>query len=412
LQNQGGSKARKGRIFYGWWIVATCFVVNFLVFGISVNTVTVYVKPLEADLGWSRGQIGLSMTLGALAMGAAAPFTGKLIDLAGARLAMAAGATIVGVGSILLSGTQSLAFFYTVYVLSGVGQAAATVIPISLVISNWFTAQRAKALGVAMTGTGLGAMVMVPVTNWIVSTWGWRTSFWVMGCLILSMVPLTLLFIRTRPADMGLLPDGDLDSEDALPATEGLGVLEAIRTPAFWLIGCMMLLAGLVAMGVGLHLMAYLTDIGHPEATAALIISIISGLTVAGKITLGSVADRWGVRPVVALAFALIAAGIAILMGARDLPIAFAFALVYGFAIGAPLVLNPALTAECLGLRSFGAVFGILTLLNTAGVAIGAYLSGVIYDSVGSYIPAFALYVVLSALAALCGMLARRAYST
>jgi MFS family permease len=400
------------KIFYGWWIVATCFVVNFVVFGISVNTVTVYVKPIEVDLGWTRAQIGLSMTLGALAMGVAAPFMGKLIDRAGARLVMTVGAATVGVGSILLSHTHSLLLFYAVYVLSGVGQAAATVIPISLVISNWFSAQRSKALGITMTGTGLGAMVMVPVTNWIVESWGWRTSFLVMGYVILAMVPVTLLFIRTRPADMGLLADGELQSDDTPLAVEGLAVPEAIRTRAFWLIGCMMLLAGLVAMGVGLHLMAYLTDIGHPQATAALIISIISGLTVVGKVVLGSIADRWGIRPVVVAAFALIAAGILILMGAGDLTVALVFAVVYGFAIGAPLILNAALTADCVGLRSFGAVFGILTLLNTAGVAIGALLSGVIYDSAGSYLPAFALYVVLSAIAGVCGALARRAYST
>jgi MFS family permease len=400
------------KIFYGWWIVATCFAVNFVVFGISVNTITVYVKPIEADLGWTRAQIGFSVFLGALAMGAAAPFMGRLIDRAGTRLTMAAGAATVGLGSILLSHTHSLALFYGVYVLSGVGQAAATVIPISLVISNWFSAQRSKALGIAMTGTGLGAAVMVPVTSWVVSSWGWRTSFLVMGYLILSMVPVTLLFIRTHPTDKGLLPDGGLQSDDAPPTVEGLAVPEALRTRAFWLIGCMMLLAGLVAMGVGLHLMAYLTDVGHPDATAAWIISIISGLTVIGKVTLGSIADRWGIRPVVAAAFALIAAGILILMGSGDLTVAYVFAVVYGFAIGAPLILNAALTADCLGLRSFGAVFGILTLLNTAGVAVGAVLSGVIYDSSGSYLPAFALYVVLAAIAGLCGVLARRAYST
>jgi cyanate permease len=80
-------------------------------------------------------------------------------------------------------------------------------------------------------------------------------------------------------------------------------------------------------------------------------------------------------------------------------------------AIGAPLVLNPALAADCLGLRSFGAVFGALTLLNTAGVAVGAVVSGVIYDTSGSYVPAFILFGVLSALAGVCGALARRGYA-
>ncbi len=92
-----------GRVFYGWYIVAVCWVVNFVVFGISVNTFTVYVKPIQADLGWSRGEISLAISLAAVAMGLGAPFIGRLIDRIGARLAMAAGAAVIGVCTILLS---------------------------------------------------------------------------------------------------------------------------------------------------------------------------------------------------------------------------------------------------------------------------------------------------------------------
>ena len=289
-------EARSGGIFYGWYIVAVCFAVNFIVFGISVNTFTVYVKPIEADLGWSRGEISLAISLGAIAMGIGAPFIGRLIDRTGARLAMATGATVIGVCTILLSRTQSLPYFYAIFIVSGIGQGGATLIPISLVIANWFTVTRGKALGIAMTGTGLGAMVMVPVTSWIVVHWGWRSSYLVMGCLILLMVPLILASIRTRPADMGLLPDGARVAEGEPASAEGLSVAEAFRTPAFWLIGTMMVLAGMVAMGVGVHLMPYLTDLGHPEARASLLIAIVSGLTVIGKIGMGFIADRWGAR--------------------------------------------------------------------------------------------------------------------
>ena len=398
----------RGEVFHGWYIVAVCFVVNFVVFGISVNTFTVYVKPIEAEMGWLRAEISLAIMLGALSMGAAASFVGRLIDRVGARVVMAAGATVVGVVSILLAQAQSLAYFYAMFIVSGVGQAAATLIPISLVISNWFEAKRGKALGIAMTGTGLGAMVMVPVTSWIVVTWDWRAAFFSMGCVILLTVPMTLLLIRTRPSDLGLLPDGGRVTADAPVRVGGLGVREAFRTPAFWLIGSMMLLAGLVGMGIGVHLMPYLTDIGHPEATASLIIGIISGLTVVGKIGMGFVVDRWGLQRTLILAYGVIALGILLLTDARSLPAACVFAVVYGFAIGAPLLINPALTAECLGLASFGAVFGVLTLLNTVGAALGAFLTGVIYDNVGSYLPAFFLFVVLTAVAGSCGVLARR----
>jgi len=399
----------KGGIFHGWYIVAVCWVVNFVVFGIAINTFTVYVKPIQADLGWSRGQISLAILFAGVAMGLGAASIGRVIDRTGARAPMAAGAAVVGLCTILLSRAQSLPYFYAFFVATGIGLGAATIPPISLVISNWFSAMRGKALGVAMTGTGLGAMVMVPVTSWIVVHWGWRTSYLIMGCIILLMVPLNLLFIRTHPSDKGLLPDGGLAAEEDPAPTEGLSVPEALRTQAFWMIAAMMVLAGLVAMGAGVHLMPYLTDIGHAESRASFIISVISGMTFLGKISLGSVVDRWGARPTVAVAFGLILAGFLLLMGAGALPVAFAFAIVYGFGIGAPLVLNPALTAECLGLKHFGAVFGILTLFTTVGAALGAVLTGFIYDAAGSYIPAFLLFVALTAVAGICGVMARRA---
>ena len=401
-----------GRLFYGWYIVAFCWIVNFVVFGIAVNTFTVYVKPIQAELGWSRGEISLAISLAAIAMGLGAPFIGRLIDRTGARLPMAAGAVVVGACTLLLSRAQSLPYFYAVFVVSGIGLGATTIIPVSLVISNWFTAMRGKALGIAMTGTGLGAMVMVPVSSWIVIGWGWRTSYAIMGCIILLMTPLCLLLIRTRPSDMGLLPDGGLATPEEPVSNDGVTVPEALRTRAFWLIAAMMVLAGLVGLGLGVHLMPYLTDIGHAETRASLIISIISGMTFVGKISLGLIADRWGVRPTVALAFGMILAGILLLMGAEALPVAVAFAIVYGFGIGAPLVVNPALTAECLGLKHFGTVFGILTLFTTAGAALGAVLTGFIYDAANSYIPALLLFVALSGVAGLCGVMARRALPT
>jgi MFS family permease len=123
---------------------------------------------------------------------------------------------------------------------------------------------------------------------------------------------------------------------------------------------------------------------------------------------MGYIADRWGIRQAVVLTFAVIACGIFLLMGAKAISIACVFAVVYGFAIGAPLLVNPALTAECMGIKNFGPIFGILTLLNTFGVAIGAVLTGAIYDQWKSYMPAFWLFIVLIAIAGFSGTMARR----
>ena len=130
---------------------------------------------------------------------------------------------------------------------------------------------------------------------------------------------------------------------------------------------------------------------------------------VGGKIGMGFISDRWGIGRAIALTFITIIVGILLLMGAKAFLVACIFAVVYGVAIGAPLLINPALTAERMGLRHFGAVFGVLTLLNTTGVAVGAVLTGVIYDSTKSYKPAFVLFIVLAAAAGAAGLMAHRA---
>jgi predicted MFS family arabinose efflux permease len=242
----------------------------------------------------------------------------------------------------------------------------------------------------------------------MVAHWGWRTSFFVGGCIILSVIPLNLLFIRTSPAEKGLFPDGEMASAEEPEEVEGLEVGEAVKTPSFWLIGSMMLLGGFVGMGILFHLMPYLTDIGHSAGTAALIISLYGGFTVVGKIGMGFLADRWGVRLAVVLTYGMILAGILLLIGSKAFFIACAFAVIYGFAAGAPLVISPALAAECMGLRHFGAIFGVLTLISTFGVAAGVFLTGAVYDAAKTYIPVFALFVVLTVVAGACGTMARK----
>ncbi len=171
----------------------------------------------------------------------------------------------------------------------------------------------------------------------------------------------------------------------------------------------MMGLSGMVAMGIGVNLMPYLDDIGHARSQAAFIIAIISALTVVGKIGIGFITDHWGIRRAVLLSFCTIMVGILLMMSAQTMAVAVVFAVIYGLAIGTPLLLNPALTADCMGLKSFGGIFGILTLANVIGVAIGASMTGVMYVKAGnSYMPAFWLFVVLMAIAGISGMTAKK----
>lgn len=403
----------RARVFYGWYVVGACFVIAFVLYGIGVNTFAVYVKPLEADLGWSRSAISMAITIAALAMGAVAPIVGRLLDRFGARRLMLGGAVAVGAAWVLMSRTESIWFFYLVFLLVGIGQAGATLIPISMVIANWFTVKRGVAMGIVMSGTGIGAMVMVPVSTWLVATYGWRsTVMWMGAVMLLAAVPLNLLFVYTRPSDLGLNPDGDdgVDPAIALRPVPGLTLAEAVRTRTFWTIAAVMFTFGFVGLGIGIHLMAYLGDLGHAAETASYIVSLISGVTVAGKLVVGALADRWGVRSALAFTMVMLLIGVALLLFAHQVPVAVAFAIVYGFAIGSPLVVNPALVSQYLGLAHFGTIFGVLTLLSTFGAALGPTIAGAVYDATKTYVPAYAGFMVMIVLATVCGFATRREF--
>lgn len=407
-----GTAGQQG-VFYGWYVAGACFLIAFVLYGIGVNTFTVYVKPLEAEFGWSRASISMAITLAALAMGVAAPLVGRLLDRLGARRLMLGGAALVGGGWALLSTTPSLAAFYLIFLLVGVGQAAATLIPISMVISNWFTARRGLAMGLVMSGTGLGAMVMVPVTTWLVAAQGWRWTALAMGAVMLAVaVPLNLLFVHTRPADLGLHPDGHDGPADGRGAdpVPGLPLAAALRTRTFWLIALLMFAYGLVGLGVGVHLMPYLQEIGHEPTRASFLISLVSAATVGGKLVVGGVADRFGVRAALVCMVGALVGGIVLLLFAHDVRLAIVCAIVYGFAIGSPLVVNPALVSTFLGLAHFGAIFGLLTLLSTVGAALGPYISGLVYDATGSYVPTYLGFIGLILVAGMSSLAVRCEY--
>jgi MFS family permease len=240
-------------------------------------------------------------------------------------------------------------------------------------------------------------MVLSPIANWIIAHHGWRMAFAASGAaIILVVIPVVLLAIRTRPSEMGLEPYRDADS-DPLGSEEqwGVDVRQALSLRTFWLIAAIMLIMGIVPGGLGPHVVAYLTDLGHSPERGAFAWSLVMGVMILGKLSVGPIADRWGARNAMAGACALFAVSIGILGFAEPYWVALGFAAVDGFACGAPLVLNPLLTSGYLGMRHFGALYGVLNILGTVGGAVGPVGAGVFFDSRGTYLPVFYLFIAL-----------------
>ena len=155
----------KSRIFYGYWVLAVAFLSVFLFSGCSVGVFSLFVKPLQSDFGWGRGEIMVALTVNLLVIALTAPFIGSLIDRCGVRGVVSAGAFISGLGFVSLNFISNLWHFYASYVAIGIGMAAMSYVPATAMVSNWFVKRRGTAIGIMSVGIGAGALVMAPVVG-------------------------------------------------------------------------------------------------------------------------------------------------------------------------------------------------------------------------------------------------------
>jgi MFS family permease len=382
------------RFFYGHYIVAACFFILFFLWGMVFNTFPIFLKPIAVSMNWGRGDLAVALLVGSLVSMVVSPVAGTLIDRIGAKPVMVVGAFVVGVGVIIESRITELWHLYVLFGVIGLGLMCSTIIPCSLLISNWFVSRRGTAMSIAFVGTSVGGMIMSPVANWILIRYDWRTAFAFSGSIILAaVIPLILLVIRTHPSEMGLKPYLLEKEEAGIAEIWGVGVKEAFSFNVFWQIAAIILIISIAYGGLNNHCVAYLTDQGHSPTRAAIAWSLVMGTMILGKLCFGPVSDRWGAKIAMAISCVLFSISVGFLIFAKSYWLVLIFASIYGFACGAPLVINPLLTGEYLGVKNFGTIYGVLNIMGTIGGAIGPVGAGYIFDTWHSYLPVFYFFI-------------------
>jgi MFS family permease len=409
---------RKGRIFYGYYLVAVTFLFLVLFNGCAVSVFSLFVHPLEESLGWGRGQVMAGFTFFYLLVGFASPVVGRFVDRYGARPVMPIGAAMYGIGLLLLSRSNDLWVFYLGYAIVGAGGAALGPVPCSAVISNWFKRKRGMALGFMAAGIGAGGVVMAPFVGLMLSRFDWRTAYLSMAVLVVVVVvPLALGLIRTRPSEMGVYPDGDsappstLETAALKGEAKGFTLKQALRTPTFWLIAVAISFSNFANMSVFQASASFLGDAGFSIATAATALGLVGFGSATGKILFGWMCDRVPANRVCAIGITLQLMGTLLLMSVRtDSPQEFiwGYALISGLGVGAWLPTLSMMSSTSFGLLFYGTVFGTLNLLNSTGTATGPLFSGMAYDMSGSYMGAFTTCAILMAIAIPAALLARK----
>lgn len=417
-----GSYSRP-RIFFGWWIVAGSWLIYLVIEGLFY-TATVFLKPLAQEFGWSRAQVSGAFSVGLLIAGLSAPLWGRIADRRGARLALVPGVLVSGVLFILLSQTQSLFSLYTLYILLCVGAGGISVIPLTVLLSNWFVEKRGRATGIAFTGLGFGTLILTPVAGYLTETLGWRYAYIASGLLVL--VPLTpiVLLMKNKPEELGLLPDGAKSSRSAAgtegtvaqagyPAAvgssvgqealaessgDGLSLREGVRIPAFWITSVSWFLLAIPESAIWLHQVPFMTDLGLSTQSASFFAGFAGGMSIVGGIAFGFLAERYSIRYVFLACYLVLAMAILTLLASNRADVAFLYLYVplFGIALGGSYTVYPLLVADLFGIRALGAIFGLLGIAYMIGAALGPTVAGYLFDLSGSYEIVFILSLALT----------------
>jgi MFS transporter, OFA family, oxalate/formate antiporter len=406
--NQTEACGSRQRVFYGWYIVAVGFLANIGSSFALASTLSIFLKPLTADLGISRGVFSLLRSGEAVIGAAIAPFVGTLADRHGGRWLIAIGTTVVAVGYLLLGRVGSFTqFAFVRLTLVTGGDAMMGSMVVNIIVAQWFLLRRGRALAIASMGIGFAKVCMPLVAASLILWLGWRQTWVVFGCVILLLVVApTVLFIRRKPEEMGLLPDGasaamtDPDWRPGNHSTSANLTNEevvwtrgaALRTRAFWLLVITFGIASVGVTGLNLHVYPFVTDLGYSPVIAASVMSVIASMQLASPLAWGLIAERIDVRIAATLRFVIQAIGLGLVISGKNLSCLYIGFFLYGIGLGGNMILAEILWANYFGRRSLGKVRGLGLLMSQALAATGPPFFGFLFDLTGGYKLSFALF--------------------
>ncbi|MFC1965288.1 MFS transporter [Chloroflexota bacterium] len=384
----------KDKLFYGWVVAVTLLCVSATLMGIHFSF-GIFFKSIESEFNLTRAVTSTVVSTQMVFGGVFSFLGGWALDKYGPRIIILIMGLSAGLGLILTSQTNALwQLFATYSLLVAIGSSATYVVETSIV-SRWFDKKRGLALGIAGSGTGVGAMVMAPFAAYLISNYDWRMAYIVMGLTAwLVVIPISRL-LRRDPYEIGALPDGvksysnDIRSEEHSIQPEALSLLQTLRTRSFWLFMFVWLFFGSCFFLILTHLVPHVTDIGYSVGEAATMPGLIGVATIAGRMLMGIVSDRIG-RKLTAIICALLMAGaFTSLPWIQGLLMLQLFALVFGFTYGGYGSSVSAIIGDTFGLYRIGAILGVLNVGFAIGASAGPAIGGLIFDSTGSYSVAF-----------------------
>jgi MFS family permease len=414
----------KGKnMFYGWWIVAFCFVINAFGIGTFFYGFSPFFNPMIKEFGWSRTLMSGVYSLSRLEGGLEGPLAGWLIDRFGARMIMLAGIFLAGLGFILLSFVHDPISLYLIFGLTlSLGYNLGYVNGTNAAVAKWFIKKRSRAISILMVGNGIGGAIFVPLIAWLILYVGWRKAAIILGVgTFLLPLPLSLL-IKGTPEEMGLKPDGEgnLSPKGTFSPGKGLQpeadkkfdiveeeeenftVKEAVKTSAFWIYSLSMVLRACILSSIVVHQIPHLMDLGVSFQSASTVLGMMVLVSVPGRFIFGSLGDRYNKKMLLFFLCALQAAGILVFIQAKSVFLLYLFVILYGTGYGGAIPLSISLRADLFGRKNYATISGLTMTVTTIGTVTAPIVAGYLYDVTRSYTLAFYSLSFLILLSGIC----------
>jgi len=386
--------ARRLPFYYGWVVFAVTFLIYMFMYGLRYS-VGVFFTPIQKEFGWTTAMTASAVTVFFWVYAISAPFVGRLADRVGVRRIVLAGGLLLGGGGALVSFSRELWHLYLFWgVIAAVGAAALYVVP-TMVLSRFFSKKRGKAVGWSSVGVSVGQAALIPLVAVMIGEYGWRASIMGLGLVVVAATSLVgFIFLREDPESMGMSVDGEEPQEDAGEKDGGSkaslrvdwGPGEAMVTRSFRL----MALSYFFAIGGIISILTFavphMIRVGIDPVKAGGAFGVIGTMSAIGSFLFGIVSDRLGRKAtILATTGGMAASFFTASILPPDLPLLYAWAVLYGLTYGGCPEQYAAIVADYFGNRYSTTLFGFLTLAGGLGGGLFPLLGGWLVDLSGAY---------------------------
>lgn len=384
-------------------VTATAFLVLFCIVGMALWGLPFFYDFMVQQFGWTRAQVTSGNALSKLVVGPAFGFiAGWMVDRFGPRKLMIVGILMAGAALIGLGSISTLGMFYVFYMLNALGYVCGGPLPNQVLLSRQFQKSRGKAMGFAYLGIGLGGAAVPWISQELVKHFGWQTALRGLGVLIIVVALPAALLTKDEPQQSDSLRPNDfppgIENHTRARLSDSRG---AFLTLPFFLITLSSMLSIAAVSGTQQNLKLFLSlDLHFTQSQSVRILSLVLAFSIAGRLLMGWLADRFSKKYVMLLIYLLVAAAIPLLFAGHSQPVLYAFSAVFGIGLGGDYMIVPLMTAEIFGVKLLGRLLGVILTAGSVAEAVSPWIVGRLRDTTGSYAIGFLALIAMALLGA------------